>query len=77
MPLAAHNDKEKPLGNNGLPRSGAYFNIEEKIRQYFSCLLIAFRFVYLILYLAAIRASFRCFFGVDNCNIRKAMMREL
>jgi len=37
-PLAAHNDKEKPLGNSGLPIDDTYFNIEEKMRQYFSLL---------------------------------------
>jgi len=32
----AHNNKEKPPGNNGLSLSGTYFNIEEQMRQYFS-----------------------------------------
>jgi hypothetical protein len=58
--LTAHNNKLKLLGSSYLPLGDKYFNVKETMRQYFLVFFMAFRFVYLILmlYLAAIRASF-------------------
>jgi len=81
--LTVHNNKLKLLGNGGLLLGDKYFNIEEKMRQYFSCLF--HRLSFCLSHPNALPCGqpgilqhrFRCFFGADDCNVRKVMMREL